>query len=71
MNTKIKSVSVDENKNKKCFGSVNNELIEHPPPPKNKKKLQIMNAPVPKIKEEQILIKYITELRRINTHLFN
>lgn len=33
MNTKIKSVSVDENKNKKCFGSVNNELIEHPPPP--------------------------------------
>lgn len=39
MNTKIKSVSVDENKNKKCFGSVNNELIEHPPPPsKNKNK---------------------------------
>lgn len=30
-----------------------------------------MNAPVQKIKEEQILIKYITELRRINTHLFN
>lgn len=38
MNTKIKSVSVDENKNKKCFGSVNNELIEHPPPKKNKNK---------------------------------
>lgn len=37
MNTKIKSVSVDENKNKKCFGSVNNELIEHPPPPHKKK----------------------------------
>lgn len=37
MNTKIKSVSVDENKNKKCFGSVNNELIEHPPPQKIKK----------------------------------
>lgn len=36
MNTKIKSVSVDENKNKKCFGSVNNELIEHPPPKKIK-----------------------------------
>lgn len=71
MNTKIKSVSVDENKNKKCFGSVNNELIEHPPPKIKLKKLQIMNAPVPKIKEEQILIKYITELRRINTHLFN
>lgn len=34
MNTKIKSVSVDENKNKKCFGSVNNEL----PPPKKKNK---------------------------------
>lgn len=38
MNTKIKSVSVDENKNKKCFGCVNNELIEHPPPSKNKNK---------------------------------
>lgn len=39
MNTKIKSVSVDENKNKKCFGSVNNELIEHPPPLPTKKKI--------------------------------
>lgn len=49
MNTKIKSVSVDENKNKKCFGSVNNELIEHPPPQKkNKKKIADHERTCPK-----------------------
>lgn len=48
MNTKIKSVSVDENKNKKCFGSVNNELIEHPPPKNKIKKIADHERTCPK-----------------------